>query len=107
DGEFDVVTCIYLFHELPPRIRRAVVAEIARVLRPGGTLIFVDSLQSGDDPDYDATLELFPIAFHEPYYKSYLRENLNRLWSPRFTQIESTLAYFSKVVTYRRDQDSS
>ena len=24
DGEFTVVTCIYLFHELPPRIRRAV-----------------------------------------------------------------------------------
>ena len=24
DAEFDVVTCIYLFHELPPRIRRAV-----------------------------------------------------------------------------------
>ena len=29
DAEFDVVTCIYLFHELPPRIRRAAAAEIA------------------------------------------------------------------------------
>ena len=42
DGEFDVVTCIYLFHELPPRVRRAVAAEIGRVLRPGGTVIFVE-----------------------------------------------------------------
>jgi len=79
DAEFDVVTCIYLFHELPPRIRRAAVAEIRRVLRPGGTLIFVDSLQTGDEPDYDGTLELFPVAFHEPYYESYLREDLDRL----------------------------
>jgi ubiquinone/menaquinone biosynthesis C-methylase UbiE len=107
DAEFDVVICVYLFHELPPRIRRAAVTEIRRVLRPGGTLIFVDSLQTGDEPDYDTTLELFPVAFHEPYYKSYLRENLDRLWSPGFTSVESTPAYFSKVLTYRRDRDSS
>ena len=59
-------------------------AEIARVLKPGGTLIFVDSLQTGDEPDYDALLELFPLAFHEPYYASYLREDLDSLYAPRF-----------------------
>jgi ubiquinone/menaquinone biosynthesis C-methylase UbiE len=107
DEEFDVVTCIYLFHELPPQIRRAAVAEIRRVLRPGGTLIFVDSLQTGDEPDYDATLELFPIAFHEPYYESYLREDLDRLWSPGFTRTERIPAYFSKVLSYRRYRDIS
>ena len=82
DAEFDVVTCIYLFHELPPRIRRAAVAEIRRVLKPGGTLIFVDSLQTGDEPDYDGTLELFPLAFHEPYYESYLREDSRPVVEP-------------------------
>ncbi len=107
DAEFDIVTCIYLFHELPPRIRRTVVAEIRRVLRPGGALIFVDSLQTGDEPDYDATLDLFPVAFHEPYYASYLREDLDRLWSPGFTPAERFPAYFSKVVSYRRDPDTS
>ena len=103
DAEFDVITCIYLFHELPPHIRRGVVAEIRRVLRPGGTLIFVDSLQTGDEPDYDATLDFFPLAFHEPYYLSYLREDLDRLWSPGFTPGERFPAYFSKVLSYRRD----
>jgi len=103
DGEFDVVTCIYLFHELPVRIRRAVVAEVRRVLRPGGTLIFVDSLQTGDEPDYDGLLDLFPFAFHEPYYRSYLREDLDRLWSPGFTPGKRLPAYFSKVLSYRLD----
>ena len=83
DGEFDIITCIYLFHELPPRVRRAVAAEMHRVLRPGGTLILVNSLQTGDDPDYDAMLDSFPIAFHEPYYASYLREDLDDLLSPK------------------------
>jgi ubiquinone/menaquinone biosynthesis C-methylase UbiE len=105
EAQFDAVTCIYLFHELPPRIRRAVVAEIRRVLKPGGTLIFVDSLQTGDEPDYDAMLDYFPVAFHEPYYASYLREDLDRLWSPGFTIGERLPAYFSKVVSYRRNFD--
>jgi ubiquinone/menaquinone biosynthesis C-methylase UbiE len=103
DGEFDIVTCIYLFHELPPRVRRIVVAEIHRVLKPGGTVIFVDSLQTGDEPDYDALLDLFPFAFHEPYYASYLQEDLDQLWSPGFTPGNRRLAYFSKVLSYRRD----
>jgi len=101
-GEFDIVTCLYLFHELPARVRRAVVGEIRRVLKPGGWLIFVDSLQTGDEPDYDALLDYFPFAFHEPYYASYLAEDLDRLMRPGFTPEERSLAYFSKVVTYRR-----
>src|SRR5690242_16295470 len=103
DGEFEIVSCIYLFHELPPVVRRAVVDEIRRVLKPGGTLIFVDSLQTGDAPAYDAVLDYFPIAFHEPYYASYLDEDLDRLFSPGFTPEERSLAYFSKVLSYRCD----
>jgi ubiquinone/menaquinone biosynthesis C-methylase UbiE len=99
--EFDAVTCIYLFHELPPAIRRAVVAQIRRVLKPNGTLIFVDSLQNGDEPAYDALLTYFPLAFHEPYYLSYLAEDLDGLFSPGFTPEERSLAYFSKVIAYR------
>lgn len=104
DDEFDVVTCIYLLHELPPRVRPAVAAELARVLRPGGTVIFVDSLQTGDEPDYDAMLDSFPTAAHEPYYASYLREDLDRLMKPDFERSSQYRAYFSKVVGYRRDR---
>jgi ubiquinone/menaquinone biosynthesis C-methylase UbiE len=101
-AEFDIISAIYLFHELPPRTRRAVVAEIGRVLKPGGTLILVDSLQTGDEPDYDALLDYFPLAFHEPYYASYLAEDLDRLIGPGFTPEARSLAYFSKVLAYRR-----
>jgi len=99
---FDIVTALYLLHELPGRIRRAIAGEICRVLKPGGTLILVDSLQTSDEPDYDALLDYFPIAFHEPYYASYLAEDLDRLFCPGFTPKGRSLAYFSKVVTYLR-----
>ncbi|HYM71700.1 MAG TPA: methyltransferase domain-containing protein [Stellaceae bacterium] len=103
DASVDIVTCIYLFHELPRRARHAVAGEIRRVLRPGGRLIFVDSLQTGDEPDYDATLDWFPVAFHEPYYASYLREDLGRLFGPGFSPLGHSPAYFSKVLAYRRE----
>ncbi|HWB48078.1 MAG TPA: class I SAM-dependent methyltransferase [Stellaceae bacterium] len=102
DASVDIVTCIYLLHELPSAARRAAAAEIARVLKPGGRLILVDSLQTGDAPDYDAMLDWFPVAFHEPYYASYLREDLDRLVAPTFQKLDEIPAYLSKVVSYRR-----
>jgi ubiquinone/menaquinone biosynthesis C-methylase UbiE len=102
EASFDIVTCVYLFHELPHRARLAVAKEIRRVLKPGGRLIVVDSLQTGDEPDYDAMLDWFPVAFHEPYYASYLRENFAQLFAAGFTDSAWIPAYLSKVLSYRR-----
>ena len=103
DASVDVVTCIYLFHELPRRARKAVAGEIRRVLKPGGQMVYVDSLQTGDEPDYDAMLDWFPVGFHEPYYASYLKEDLSRLFGPELRPIGEFPAYFSKVSSYRRE----
>jgi 2-polyprenyl-3-methyl-5-hydroxy-6-metoxy-1,4-benzoquinol methylase len=50
-ASFDAVTSIFMFHELPPEVRRKVFGEVARALKPGGRFIVVDSLQYGDVPD--------------------------------------------------------
>ena len=62
DASADIVTSIFLYHELPPDVRRQVTAEIARVLKPGGLFVFLDSLQMGDRPGWDGLLESFPHA---------------------------------------------
>jgi len=99
DRSFDVVTSIYLFHEVPPKVRRIIAGEFARVLRPGGRLIFMDSLQTGDVPDYDGLLEAFPLNFHEPYYASYAREDLEALFSGAgLQQVAAEPAFLSKLV---------
>jgi hypothetical protein len=80
-----------------------VAREIARVMRPGGLFIVVDSLQAGDEPDYDGLLEVFPELFHEPYFLSYLEEDIEKLFE-RFGFVSEgrTNAFLSKVLRLRK-----
>lgn len=103
DGALDMSTCIYLFHELPAKVRRTVAQEAARVVKPGGLFVLVDSLQTGDEPDYDGLLEMFPQMFHEPYFEAYLTEDLDALFDDAgFTRESVTTAFTSKIVSFRR-----
>jgi ubiquinone/menaquinone biosynthesis C-methylase UbiE len=103
DASLDLATCIFLFHELPPDVRATVAGEIARVMKPGGLFILVDSLQAGDEPDYDGLLEVFPELFHEPYFRSYLEEDVEALFEKAgFVSEGRTNAFLSKVLKLRR-----
>ena len=101
DQSQDAVTSTFLFHELPPKVRRIVFGEFVRVLRPGGRLVIVDSLQNGDEPDYDAMLELFPQNYHEPYYASYLGEDFGAIAKGcGLTHIRDDNAFVGKVMVF-------
>jgi ubiquinone/menaquinone biosynthesis C-methylase UbiE len=97
----DAVTNVFMLHELPPKVRRAVLREVARVLRPGGRLVIVDSLQTGDEPDYDGLLELFPQNYHEPYYSSYIAEDFRALAGAcGLAHVRDDKAFVSKVMVF-------
>ena len=99
DASFAMVTSIYLFHELPRRVRAQVAREMARVLRPGGLLVFMDSLQIGDEPAFDGLLDLFPAAYHEPYYADYIREDMAALFAEAgLKPVGKTRAHMSTMV---------
>jgi len=101
DNSLDAVTSVFLFHELPPNVRRKALMEFARVLKPGGRLILVDSLQHGDRPDYEGLLELFPQNYHEPYYTSYTKEDFHHLTANcSLVHVRSLNAFVSKVMTF-------
>jgi ubiquinone/menaquinone biosynthesis C-methylase UbiE len=102
----DAVTSIFMMHELPPEIRRIVIGEAARVLKPGGRLILIDSLQRGDQPDYDAILERFPQHYHEPYYQSYVSEDFRAIaGSCGLAHCSDTQAYVSKVMVFDKKDE--
>jgi len=107
DNSQDAVTSIFVFHELPPQVRRAALAECARVLRPGGRLVLLDSLQRGDRPDYEGLLELFPQNYHEPFYLSYIDEDFEALARDcGLTRARDVQAFVSKVMVFDKPSAS-
>ena len=103
DASVDIVTTVFLFHELPPEVRRAVAAEMARVLKPGGLLFFIDSLQMGDRPGWDGLLEAFPKRFHEPYYRHYSIDDIEGIFRAQgLAHEETALPFLSKMMAFRK-----
>jgi ubiquinone/menaquinone biosynthesis C-methylase UbiE len=101
DESQDAVTNIFMLHELPPDVRSRVFGEFARVLKRGGRLVVVDSLQLGDEPEYDGMLELFPQSYHEPYYASYLKADLAGLATAcGLKHIRDVNSFVSKVMVF-------
>lgn len=102
DASQDVVSSIFLYHELPPDVRRRVTAEIVRVLKPGGLFVFIDSLQMGDKPGWDGLLEGFPVRFHEPYYRHYAIDDLDGMFTAEGLAAQETHTPFLSKVMVRR-----
>jgi ubiquinone/menaquinone biosynthesis C-methylase UbiE len=101
DNSQDAVTSVFLFHELPPKVRRAALRECARILKPGGRLIILDSLQRNDRPDYEGLLQVFPRSYHEPYYASYTKEDFGALASENgLSHVRSVTAFVCKVMVF-------
>src|SRR5438309_12124839 len=97
------MTSIFMFRELPPKVRGTVVREIPRILKPGGRFVIVDSLQLGDEPDYDGMLELFPQNYYEPYYGSYLKEDFGSIAAAcGLAHVRDVNAFVSKVMVFEK-----
>jgi len=107
DASFDIVTCTYLFHEIPMRVRRQVAAEMFRVLRPGGIVVITDSFQMGDQPEKDHVGALFPANYHEPFYANYFEKTdiVGIFMSQGFKFKRHQLAHLSKVLTFEKIDD--
>ncbi len=104
DQQFDAITCSFLFHELPHATRQKVLAEFWRVLKPGGVLAVVDSLQLGDSSKLEWALQDFPLHYHEPFYKNYLNHPLEQELQKLTTfPVTTELGFFSKCVSVKRE----
>lgn len=106
DDYFHVTTSTFLFHELPGPVRSQVIQELFRVTKPGGTVVLCDSIQAADAPELEPVLAGFPAAFHEPFYRHYITDDLVAyLDKAGFEQVETSTHFLSKYWVARKPSD--
>lgn len=73
DNSFDQVIVFFLFHEMPGAVRQNVYAEIARVIRPGGSILITE---------YGATPSRHWLYRYTPFRRllGYLEPFLPEFW---------------------------
>lgn len=99
DGSFDAVTNVFMLHEMPRKVRKRALSEMARVLSPGGTLVLMDAAQPFEAPELSFALESFPRDLHEPYFADYLRHDLAEAVRAQGLVVDSVESHFvSKLV---------
>jgi cyclopropane fatty-acyl-phospholipid synthase-like methyltransferase len=59
DGTYDVATSFLVIHELPPAVKAAAFAAVARALKPGGYFLIFDEAY----PETDDALRTMPSRF--------------------------------------------
>jgi ubiquinone/menaquinone biosynthesis C-methylase UbiE len=103
DASLDIVTAVFLFHELPKKVRAEVAAEMARVLKPGGRAIVIDSITEADRPEWKGLLDVFPYYFHEPYFADWVGSDPEALFAAQgLRHLETEVAFLSRVTEFAR-----
>jgi ubiquinone/menaquinone biosynthesis C-methylase UbiE len=104
DGSFDAVTSIFLLHEVPAEVRARILGEMSRVARRGGLVVAADSVQLMDAPELEREILAFPSRFHEPYYTSYVKDDLARRVAEAGLQVTgSQISFLTKIVTAAKE----
>lgn len=75
DGSCDVVTGTMLLHEMPESVIKETIEEAARLVRPGGTIAFLEFQPTGD-PLRDATIYEHAERNNEPFLRDLFGSDL-------------------------------
>nr|YP_002048906.1 generic methyl-transferase [Paulinella chromatophora]ACB42696.1 generic methyl-transferase [Paulinella chromatophora] len=98
DNTIEGVTCVFLLHELPAEVRQNVLNECFRIIKSGGVLVLADSVQLSDSSEFTVAMENFRSVFHEPYYYSYINDNIDkRLEDAGFNKIKAKSYFMTRV----------
>jgi ubiquinone/menaquinone biosynthesis C-methylase UbiE len=78
NGSFDAACVSFALHEMPSSVRERVVREMARVTRPGGTIIVVDYGLPGLQPVRSIVFHAVKL-YEGDHYAKFMRADLDAL----------------------------
>lgn len=87
DAAFDQVIVFFLFHEMPGEARQRTYAEIARVVRPGGSVLITEY---GEMPKHHCLYRFVPFRWMlgrlEPFLQGFWQEDMAAIFSEALRQ---------------------
>jgi ubiquinone/menaquinone biosynthesis C-methylase UbiE len=99
----DIISSIFMFHELPLEARKTILAEAFRALKPGGYFIFIDAIQKGESEAADRVLPTFPKSYHEPFFTDYTQHAMETLVAEAGFQVaKSGVGLLSKFILAKK-----
>lgn len=99
DASFEAVTSTFTFHHLPLGLKRAALAEMLRVLKPGGRLVVADYATPVGALGH---LAAFPMRFdYHEYVRGHLRGELERLLDEQMGPVEVVRRFLGFIPVFR------
>ncbi len=78
DNAFDVICISFAIHDMPKTIQKRVLKEIARVVKPDGSIVIVDYALPRNWV-LRSLIYLFVSSFEGPYYVNFIKSDFRRL----------------------------
>jgi demethylmenaquinone methyltransferase/2-methoxy-6-polyprenyl-1,4-benzoquinol methylase len=101
DGSFDAAMASFALHEFEPEMRNRILAEIARVVRPGGRFCLIDFARQ-DDPADRVFLKVWALL-EPPCFRGFLDLDWRTAVDLHGLQLERSTEYsFSKLYVLRK-----
>jgi len=97
EGEFDCVLSSFMLHHLPDEVKRAGLAEVRRVLKPGGRFLAVDF----GSTSRSVTGHLLSILGHSHAHGASLEALAPVLAEAGFTEVETGVTQYRSVAYLR------
>lgn len=90
-GQYDVILAYILFHEVPERLFKPILAEVHRLLRPGGCFTVVDAPNNRQLPAANRLWLKFDARYNcEPYSPAFVASDFRSLMTDAGFRITHT-----------------
>ncbi len=102
DDHFDLILSCFMFHEIPPAPTPGILAEIARVLKPGGIFAGIEFLPKENSPFQEAMMLTTAYTNNEPFAPaSYTYPYIENAKEAGFSKAE--IVWFDKIMAPASD----
>ncbi|THB64236.1 MAG: methyltransferase domain-containing protein [Gammaproteobacteria bacterium] len=102
DNSFDSVLIFFLLHELPPDVRKTILAEAVRVVKPGGSIIVTEYGERTKTHFFHTFfLSRWILGYFEPFVPAFIAENLTDNLNESAKTVNKEIEHIDTKIIFR------